>query len=216
MKRKIVLIIAIILTFSLALTGCTQGTVNEAKAKELALDNINKVFQTNQTEATVSREQMGCLPDQVGAMATTGNAADTSRWLYIVDVPSRDVPNYQAYVVESTGEVIYLSQNQNNIVLTDEQQRQATDLLAAESNFGNEHYDAIMLLKNACREWAIANLGDSHPILLDASLGRLPDGPAREKFTADFYVVTNDARVYGVTMYWPSMQLLSIDVVNDK
>jgi ABC-type oligopeptide transport system substrate-binding subunit len=57
MKRKIVLIIAIILTFSLALTACTQGTINEAKAKELALDNINKVFQTNQTEATVSRER---------------------------------------------------------------------------------------------------------------------------------------------------------------
>lgn len=216
MKRRIFLLIAIILTLTLALTACTQGTINETKAKELALENINKVFQTNQTEATVTREQMGCLPDQVGAMATTGNAEDTSRWLYIVEVPSRDVPNYQAYVVESTGEVIYLSQNESNITLTDEQQKQATELLAAESDFGNEHYDAIMLLKNACREWAIANLGDSHPILLDASLGRLPDGPAREIFTTDFYVVTNDARVYGITMIWPSMQVLNLDVKSAK
>ena len=111
MKQKIFLFTAIILTLSLAMVACTQGSINEAKAKEIALENINKVFQTSQTEATVMREQMGCLPDQVGAMATTGNAEDTSRWLYIVDVPSRDVPNYQAYVVESTGEVIYLSQS---------------------------------------------------------------------------------------------------------
>ena len=216
MKRKIFLLTAIILTVSLALTACTQGTINEAKAKELALDNINKVFQTNQTEATVTREQMGCLPDQVGAMATNGNAEDTSRWLYIVSVPSRDDEKYGAYVVESTGEVIYLSQNENNITLTDEQQKEAETLLAAEADYGNMHQKAIANLKIACEEWAIANLNDSHPILLDALRGKLPDQPATEKFSADFYVVTNDARVYCITMYWPSMQVLNIDVVNDK
>ena len=96
MKRKIILLTAIVLALSLALTACTQGSVSEAKAKQLALDNINKVFQTNQTEATVTREQMGCLPDQVGAMATAGNAENTSRWLYIVEVPSRDDTKYEA------------------------------------------------------------------------------------------------------------------------
>ena len=216
MKRKIFLLTAIILTVSLALTACTQGTINEAKAKELALDNINKVFQTNQTEATVTREQMGCLPDQVGAMATNGNAEDTSRWLYIVSVPSRDDEKYGAYVVESTGEVIYLSQNENNITLTDEQQKEAETLLAAEADYGNMHQKAIANLKIAFEEWAIANLNDSHPILLDALRGKLPDQPATEKFSADFYVVTNDARVYCVTMYWPSMQVLNIDVENAK
>jgi hypothetical protein len=198
------------------MTACTQGSVSEAKAKELALDNINKVFQTNQTEATVTREQMGCLPDQVGAMATTGNAEDTSRWLYIVDVPSRDVPNYQAYVVESTGEVIFLSQNENNIKLTDEQQKQAETLLASEPSFGREHEKEVAKLKEACKEWAIANLNDSHPILLNALRGRMPDQAVRESFSVDFYVVTNDARVYCVTMYWPSMQVLNIDVENAK
>ncbi|PKM39390.1 MAG: hypothetical protein CVV04_10305 [Firmicutes bacterium HGW-Firmicutes-9] len=216
MKRKIVLLTTIILTLSLAMTACTQGSVSEAKAKELALDNINKVFQTNQTEATVTREQMGCLPDQVGAMATTGNAEDTSRWLYIVDVPSRDVPNYQAYVVESTGEVIFLSQNENNIKLTDEQQKQAETLLASEPSFGREHEKEVAKLKEACKEWAIANLNDSHPILLNALRGRMPDQAVRESFSVDFYVVTNDARVYCVTMYWPSMQVLNIDVENAK
>lgn len=216
MKRKIFLLTAIILTLSLILTACTQGSVSEAKAKELALDNINKVFQTNQTEATVTREQMGCLPDQVGAMATTGNAVDTSRWLYIVDVPSRDVPNYQAYVVETTGEVIFLSQSENNITLTDEQQKQATELLASEPTFGREHEKEVAKLKETCKEWAIANLNDSHPILLDTLRGRLPDQPSHEKFTADFYIITNDARVYCITMYWPSMQVLNIDVENAK
>jgi len=216
MKRKIFLLTAIILTVSLALTACTQGSVSEAKAKELALDNINKVFQTNQTEAYVSREQMGCLPDQVGAMATNGNAGETARWLYIVSVPSRDDEKYTAYVVETTGEVIFLSQSENNITLTDEQQKQAETLLASESSFGREHEKEVAKLKEACKEWSIANLNDSHPILLDTLRGRLPNQPAHEKFTADFYIITNDARVYCITMYWPSMQVLDIDVENPK
>lgn len=216
MKRKLFLFLAIILTMSLAMTACTLGSVDEAKAKQLALDNINKIFQTNQTEATVTREQMGCLPDQDGAFATNGNAGETARWLYIVDIPSIDDERYQAYVVESTGEVVYLSQYDSNITLTDEQQKQAEELLAAEADYGREHQKTFTLMKEACRDWAIANLGDAHPILLDALRGRMPDQPARETYTADYYVVTNDARVYCVTMQWPSLQVLNIDVENAK
>ena len=216
MKRKLFLLTAIILAFSLAMTACTQGSISEAKAKQLALDNINKLFQTNQTEATVTREEMGCLPDQVGAVATMGNAEDTSRWLYIVSVPSQDDEKYTAYVVESTGEVIYASQAESNITLTDEQKEQAEQLLAAEADYGNEHQKAFTTMREACKEWAIANLNDDHPILLDALRGRMPDQPAKETFSADYYVVTNDARVYCVTMCWPSMQVLNIDVENAK
>ncbi|MDD4312636.1 MAG: hypothetical protein PHW41_09165, partial [Eubacteriales bacterium] len=68
MKRKIFLLLAIILLLSLAMTACKQGDIGEAKAKEIALDNINRMFQTNQTEASVTREQMGCYPEQRGAM----------------------------------------------------------------------------------------------------------------------------------------------------
>lgn len=216
MKRKQFFLTAIILSLSLFLSACGQKDIGEAKAKELALDNINKVFQTKQTEATVTREQMGCLPDQVGAMATNGNAGETARWLYIVSVPSLDEEKYTAYVVETTGEVIFLSQSENNITLTDEQQKQAETLLASEPSFGREHEKEVAKLKEACKEWAIANLNDSHPILLNALRGRMPDQAVRESFSVDFYVVTNDARVYCVTMYWPSMQVLNIDVENAK
>ena len=223
MKRKLALLIVMILSFSLFVIACGQGDItdkkgeiDETKAKELALDNINKAFQTNQTEATVSREQMGCLPDMIGAMATTGNAEDTSRWLYIVSVPSLDNEKFTAYVVESTGEVIFLSHSETNITLTDEQKKQATDLLAAEPNFGRQHEKEVANLKEACKEWAIVTLNDEHPILLDALLGRMPDQAVRESFPVDFYVVTDDARVYSATMYWPSMQVLNIKVVNAK
>ena len=60
MKRKIALLIVMILSFSLFVIACGQGDItdkkgeiDETKAKELALDNINKAFQTNLTEATV-------------------------------------------------------------------------------------------------------------------------------------------------------------------
>lgn len=229
MKRRIFLVLAIVLTFSLGMTACTTGDeggmsakqitlgdISEAKAKQIALDNINRMFQTNQTEATVSKEQMGCLPEQKGAMATTGDGEFAARWLYIVDVPSIDNGRYQAYVVASTGEVIFISQSESNITLTDEQKKQAMDLLAVEPDVGREHEKTFTLLKDACREWAIANLGDAHPILLDAVRGRMPESPAREMYSVDYYVVTKDSRVYCITMYWPSLQVLSIDVINPK
>lgn len=218
MKRKIFLLTAIILTFSMIFTACGQTDIGEAKAEQIALDNINSVFQTNQTEATATREQMGCYPEQKGAFATTGDGEFGARWLYIVDIPSIDDARYQAYVVASTGEVIFLSQNESYVTLTDEQKLQGEQLLAAESNYGREHEKAFSLMKDACREWAIANLGDAHPILLDALRGRMPEAPAREKFTADFYVVTKDkdALVYCITMYWPSLQVLNIELENSK
>ncbi len=216
MKRKTFLLLAIVLTLSLGMTACAMGDVGEEKAKQIALDDINRMFQTNQTEATVTREQMGCLPDQAGAMATTGDGELAARWLYIVDVPSNENGRYQAYVTASTGEVNFLSQSESNITLTDEQKKQATELLAAEPDYGREHEKTFTLLKNACRDWVVANLGDAHPILLDAARGRMPEAPAREMYTADYYVVTKDDRVYCVTMYWPSLQVLSIDVINPK
>lgn len=216
MKKRVIAILICINCLFFLLSACSPRLISEAKAKELALDNINKMFQTNQTEATVTREQMGCLPDQTGAVATNGNAGEMARWYYIVSVPSREDEKYTAYVVESTGEVIVLSQSENNITLTDEQKKQAETLLAAEADYGNEHYKAFAKMKEACKEWAIANLNDEYPVLLDADRGRMPDQPARETFSADFYVVANDARVYCVTMYWPSMQVLNIDVENPK
>lgn len=225
MKRRIFLLFAIVLTFFLGMSACeggmsakqiALGDVSEAKAKQIALDNINRMFQTNQTEATVSKEQMGCLPEQKGAMATTGDGEFAARWLYIVDVPSIDNGRYQAYVIASSGEVIYLSQSESNITLTGEQKKQATDLLAVEPDVGREHQKTFTLLRDACREWAVANLGDAHPILLDAVRGRMPESPAREMYSVDYYVVTKDSRVYCITMHWPSLQVLSIDVINPK
>lgn len=89
-------------------------------------------------------------------------------------------------VVESTGEVIFLSQSETNISLTDEQKKQATDLLAAEPNFGRQHEKEVAKLKEACKEWAIVTLNDEHPILLDALLGRMPDQAVRESFPVGF------------------------------
>ena len=217
MKRKIFLLTAIILTFSMMLTACGQTEIGEAKAKQIALDNINKMFQTNQTEATVTHEQNGCNPDQVGAMATTGNAEDTTRWYYMVSVPLSDATSkYEAYVVASTGEVISLSQHDANIILTKDQEEQALQLYQDEKTWGEKHLDALSSLTDGCRDWAIKNLNDSHAIVLEANRGHYPEGPISTTFTNNYYVITNDAKVYFITMQWPSMQVLNIDLVNSK
>jgi len=217
MKRKLFLLTAIILSFSLVLTACGQKDIGEAKAKKLALDSINKLFQTNQTEATVTREQMGCLPDQVGAMATNGNAGETSRWVYIVNVPLNDATaKYESLVIAATGEVVYLSQNSANIILTDKQEAQAYQLYKDEKKWGEKHYDALLSLKEACKSWAIANLNESHPVILEVNRGRMPSGTISTTFGNEYYIVTQEAKVYYIAIEWPSMQPIVISVENVK
>ena len=53
MKRKLYLLTAIVLVFSLFLTAGKQADIGEAKAKALGLTYINTLFGVHETEATV-------------------------------------------------------------------------------------------------------------------------------------------------------------------
>lgn len=53
MKRKLFLLIAILLSLSLFLTACSPRLISDATAKEIGLAYINKIFDVNETEATV-------------------------------------------------------------------------------------------------------------------------------------------------------------------
>lgn len=217
MKRKLLFLTAIILTLSLTMMACTQKSVNEVNAKQIALDYINTVFDTNETEATVKMEEMGCLPYQVGAVATQGNAAETSRWLHIVEIPGSDTEmKYQVYVVAKTSEVIYATQSDANIVLTQAQQAEADSLQAEESSWGKQHEKGMSKLKVACEEFAKEKLNEPYPIVVDAMLSRIPGDPIQTTFVNWYYVITRDGRVYWTVLQYPSMQLVAISLENAK
>ena len=216
MKRKLFLLTTIILSFSLLFTACKQGEIGEAKAKEIVLQNFNRIFDLNETEATVELEKMDSHRDETGALVTGGDGEFSEEWIYHVYTPLHATINrYEAIIVGSTGEVIYAARSMANIILTDAQKKQAEEFYAETSEWEDKHFEALESLKQACTDWAKAKLDESSPIVLDANRGEMPRVKIRQ-FDRAYYVVTRDGRVYSVRMNWPSLQVLSVEVENAK
>ena len=214
MKRKLFFLIVIILSFSLLFSACKQGDISEDKAKEIVLRSFNRIFDLNETEATVTLDKMDSHRDESGVLVTGGDGEYAEEWIYHVYVTfSSSINRYEAIIVGSTGEVIYASRSMANIRLTDEQKKQAEELYAETSEWEEKHMDALESLKQACTDWAKAKLDESRPIVLDANRTEIPRVKIRQ-FERGYYVVTQDGRVYFITMSWPSLQMLSFEVEN--
>ena len=217
MKRKLFLLTAIVLVFSLFLTAGKQADIGEAKAKALGLTYINTLFGVHETEATVEREQLLCYPYQAGAFKTDDDDASYSRWAYHVQVLSASAMiKYEIYIVASTGDWTDAYQNEMNIFLSDEQKERANSLYQEGVTWGKKHQNAAKEVRQACYDWSALNLDESSPILLETDPGLQSRGALLRTFATKYYVVTRDGRVYSLTMHWPSMQVLNIDVVNSK
>lgn len=215
MKRKLFLLTALVLSLSLFLTACKQGEIDEAKAKEIALNYINNMFDANETQASVEQDQMEYFRDETGALVTAGDGNSTRERLYFVRVPEETaIIQYEVAILGSTGEVLYASRGNSNIRLTDAQKKQAEEFYAETSEWEDLHVAAMQSLRQACFDWAKTKLDESRPVVLDANRGEMP-GLKQRQFSHSFYVVTRDGRVYSVSMHWPSMQALSIEVIND-
>lgn len=215
MKRKLFLLTALVLSLSLFLTACKQGEIDEAKAKEIALSYVNNMFDANETQASVEQDQIEYFRDETGALVTAGDGNSTRERLYFIRVPEETaIIQYEVAILGSTGEVLYVSRGNSNIRLTDAQKKQAEEFYAETSEWEDLHVAAMQSLRQACFDWAKTKLDESRPVVLDANRGEMP-GVKQRQFSHSFYVVTRDGRVYSVSMHWPSMQALSIEVIND-
>ena len=216
MKRKLFLLTAIILSFSLFLTACKQGEIDEAKAKEIALNYVNNMFDANETQASVEQDQTEYYRDETGALVTSGDGNSSLERLYFVRVPEEtSIIQYEVAILGSTGEVLYASRGTSSIRLTDAQKKQAEAFYAETSEWEDLHVSAMQSLQQSCFDWAKTKLDESRPVVLDANRGEMP-GVKQRQFGHSFYVVTRDGRVYSVSMQWPSMQVMSIEVIHTK
>lgn len=216
MKRKLFLLTAILLSLSLFLTACKQGEIDEAKAKEIALNYVNNMFDANETQASVEQDQTEYYRDETGALVTSGDGNSSLERLYFVRVPEEtSIIQYEVAILGSTGEVLYASRGTSSIRLTDAQKKQAEAFYVETSEWEDLHVSAMQSLRQACFDWAKTKLDESRPVVLDANRGEMP-GVKQRQFGHSFYVVTRDGRVYSVSMQWPSMQVMSIEVIHAK
>ena len=213
MRKRIFIIL---ISFVLLLSGCSPRLISEAKAKEIGLAHINKYFNAKETEAKVYRELQECYPEDTAAFSTNSDAEFSYRWVYRVQVPlAASLIKYEVYLLASTGGLMSANQHEMNIILSDEQKERANRLYIDEPTWGKKHVEAMSELYQSCYDWSVQNLDEPHPILLDTDIYQQPNDSLQRTFSAPCYVVTRDNRVYSLTMEWPSLQVLSLSVIND-
>ena len=216
MKRKVAFILAVGFLMAFALSGCGQKDIGADKAKEIGLAYINKGFNANETEATISRDTVECLPYQAGAVATGDPTIGTRVVYYLGVAKSESVPEYEALINGSTGEVLYAWRSEIGIKLTDVQKAQANALFAEEKNWGEKHAFALEQMRQASILWVLKNLKGDYPVLFGAENNDYYKGPISPTFKNSYYVVMQDGKVYEVVIQWPSMQILSVTWVNEQ
>ena len=217
MKKRRTVALILSLSGVLLLSACAPKDIGEAKAKEIGLAYINQVFGVSETNATVTKEQVECFSYQDGAIVSDGDATIATKLIYRVRVAkSESMMLYETWVIGSSGKPFYSSQNELNIILTDEQKQKASALSAEERSWGEQHTAALAELKDACVKWVKQSIEEDVPVLLTAETGDYPHATITTTFLDSFYVVMRNGVIYQVTMQWPSMQVLSIVLVNEE
>ena len=214
MKRKVAFILVVGLLMVFALSSCGQKDIGAGKAKEFGLAYINKIFGANETEATVSRDIVECLPYQAGAVVTGDPSIGTRVVYYLRVAKVESMPEYEALINGSTGEVYYAWRTELSIKLTEEQIKEAS---ARTSKSWGKNKDLIYEdMRQASIRWVSENLMDKYPVLFGAQNSDYDKGPINPTFKNSYYVVMQDGTAYEIVMQWPSMQVLSVSWVNEQ
>ena len=216
MKRKIVLLIAIILSLSLLFTACATKNsdvvtvIGEDKAKEAGLAFINLAFEANATDATVELVEN---PDRTHADGSTARYMfeDPGRE-YIVKVAPEKGSNdyYYAFVDAVTGVAFQAERAMSGIDLTDEQQKQAEALGTLDS------LDTKTLLPAQQDGEAVVNdLMKTRFEKLVPTLRVFPDMIETDsvdfpKIRLEYFVLMENGTIYNLTLCWPTMELVSV------
>jgi len=217
MKKRTTTALVLSLCGALLFSACAPKVVGEEEAKEIGLAYINRVFDANETEATVTKEQVECFSYQDGAIVSAGDATIATRLVYRVRVTESESQTlYETWVVGSSGKPFYSRQNEMNIILTDAQKQKAGALFSEERNWGEKHTAALAELKDACVKWVRQNLKEDAPVLLSAETGDYQHDTITMTFIDSFYIVMRNGVIYRISMQWPSMQVLSVVTVNEE
>ncbi len=214
MKRKTVLLTAVFLMMSLTMVACSPRLVGEAKAKEAGLVFINKVFDVNETEATVTLVERPGLSYVNGIEAHLGDEKPV--YFYTIQVNLLADGNYRYYaeVNAVTGVAYRADKDPDTIVLTQEQQKQAEALGSFDDMQNTDTSAYVQEAINASEDWVRQNFERNKPILRIIQNNCVTDSCSFPKVFIDNYVVFIDGTIYNVEWCWPSMEITGFFMLN--
>ena len=214
MKRKITSLLVLVACISLCLSGCSPRLVGEAQAKEAGLAFINKVFDVNETEATVTLENRPGLSYVNGIEAHLGDEKPVYFYTIQVNLLADGNYSYYAEVNAVTGVAYRANKNPDTIVLTQEQQKQAKALGSFDDMQNTDTSAYQQEATNASEDWVRQNFERNKPILSVIPNNTLTDNYSFPKMFIDNYVVFIEGTIYNVEWCWPSMDVTGFYMLN--
>lgn len=216
MKRKLFLLTAIILSFSLLFTACGQTqndvvlAVGEEKGKAAGLALINQAFDTCETEASVEYQTRVANRFRDG---TTGKEVllEPDRMYVVKTAPKKgETDSYYAEVDAVTGIAYYATRALSGIILTEEQQEQAGALKTLDeldlNSFLDTQNEALAIVETCVKE----RLEKDVPILRTFSDMIETDSADFPKINLEYFVIMQGGKVYNLTLCWPTMDLVKV------
>ena len=210
MKKRILLILTCMAL--VLLSGCTPRLISEAEAKEAGLELINKVFDINETEATVT------LVSHTGISYIDGEYKATGKeqlvWVYMISISNQKTGEslYRAEVNAETG-VAYSASRSSSLlpIMTSEQHQLFQDALP-NGDFSKFDFTKMdMDCKDFVRDWIVEKFDLDARILGLTNCGSIAQNDGAQD---SFYVVLRDGTIYYINIAWPELMVVDVAVLN--
>ncbi len=209
-RRICTLLIALL--FVAAASGAKPKLISEEEAKKAGLAFINRVFDANETEATVKYYTQAGATYADGKYVIKGN--EQSICYYVVAASEIIDGEYSFYAsVNAETGVAYAAERSNSLVpeMTVEQRS------AWKEVYGNGDTNSLDFSRvyTDCTDFAHEWIPEKFD-LKAKFLGFVDSGSAYDKdgINENFYVVIRDGTIYHVTIAWPQMTVVEVTVLN--
>ena len=200
-----------------SLSACSPEIISQAKAKEAGLELINLAFDTNETDADVTYIENRQMDSEDETLRS--EEEDISR-VYEVTIKSEDDTEYLYYaeVNAESGLAYYASKSEILLTpLNQDQMNEATRL----NGLIKEDDIYLNLLKDSqigafSYEWVESRFHRDITLLETLDIGTYSDNVMYPRISIGYYIIFVDGAVYEVYLSWPTMEVLSIQILSQS
>lgn len=212
MKRKIAVLLVSIACISLFLSGSSPKLISEDEAKKAGLAFINKVFDANETYATVTLESHIGVSYIDGEYIATGEEQPVLFYEITIPNPKTGGYLYRAEVNADTGIAYFASRSSSLVpIMTSEQHQLFQDSIP---NGDFSKFDFLKMdedTKDFAYDWINNKFDLEAKILGLTDCGSIADNDGAQD---SFYVVIRDGTIYYVNIAWPQLMVIDVAILN--
>lgn len=199
-----------------SLSSCSPKLISKTKAKEAGLALINLAFDAEETAADVIYIENRPMN---GEGETVLSEENVSR-IYEVMIKNENGTDdlYYAEVNAETGVAYYASKSESLLTpLSQDQMNEATELNGL-MNEDDTYYKISQESKagEIAYEWVASRFNTDVTLLASTDIGAISDNIMYPRVRIGYYMVFVDGTVYEVYLYWPTMEVQSIQILSQS